>query len=625
MEAHLINKVPPPPSLGRQLLEFFGSLRLAMSLLAILIGACVVGTVVESRLDTAVAQTYVYDAPWFIAWLLMLCVNLICSAWVRYPWEKRLTGFVITHAGIVTILVGAIIGRVWGVEGHITLSKGEKPANFIVLPEHLIEVRTSQMKESWFKAVPLNVGVPTEKRRVQLQAGDAKVSVLGYAEELGIKTFVEEGGKDGKPAVQFVMQSAMVKEPIEQWLCLDDPERNRADLGPAVIRFERKTDSKPVRSSSPEFCREVHFVFAKIPEMSMVRSVEGASTGARAGYQMDPGASGAGLRGRLRLDVGDLAFDFPVAEVMGKTVPLKGTALKLKVLKYLPDFRMQGKEAVSVSEEPKNPALMFELSGKPPEGALLLARGPHGTVQDPAPISGKNSLTIRLAQDGKLDYTAVSKTKGITMGELQQGREVALGWADWRFTVARHVQNALIREELAPLSEGPYRPAGAAGIKVRVEKDDKSLTRWIAMASPEHFEVGGESVHVLFGQRLHPLGFTIGLEEFEVTRDEGTQNPAGFRSRVRFSGAGAAEEMEREISMNRPASFPEGLLSSLMGTSYKFSQASWNPNDLNQTTLQVLRDPGWSLKWIGSLMLCGGLVTMFYIVPYSRAKEGKVS
>jgi hypothetical protein len=41
------------------------------------------------------------------------------------------------------------------------------------------------------------------------------------------------------------------------------------------------------------------------------------------------------------------------------------------------------------------------------------------------------------------------------------------------------------------------------------------------------------------------------------------------------------------------------------------SQASWNPNDLTQSSVQILRDPGWLFKWTGSLILCAGLVTMF--------------
>ena len=36
-----------------------------------------------------------------------------------------------------------------------------------------------------------------------------------------------------------------------------------------------------------------------------------------------------------------------------------------------------------------------------------------------------------------------------------------------------------------------------------------------------------------------------------------------------------------------------------------------SPNDLSQSSVQILRDPGWFFKWTGSLVLCAGLVLMF--------------
>ena len=53
----------------------------------------------------------------------------------------------------------------------------------------------------------------------------------------------------------------------------------------------------------------------------------------------------------------------------------------------------------------------------------------------------------------------------------------------------------------------------------------------------------------------------------------------------------------------------------LTGINYKFSQAEWNPQNLEETTLQVLYDPGWLLKWIGSLGICVGIAIMFYWRP----------
>ena len=126
----------------KPLFRFCGSIKLAMLLMAVVIIATIIGTFVESRFDTSVAQSYVYDAPWFIAWLVLLCVNLIGAVLVRYPWKAHQTGFVITHAGIVVILVGAIIGRVWGFEGSITLFKGQEPSNFLLTGKQTLQAKT---------------------------------------------------------------------------------------------------------------------------------------------------------------------------------------------------------------------------------------------------------------------------------------------------------------------------------------------------------------------------------------------------------------------------------------------------------------------------------------------------
>jgi hypothetical protein len=56
---------------------------------------------------------------------------------------------------------------------------------------------------------------------------------------------------------------------------------------------------------------------------------------------------------------------------------------------------------------------------------------------------------------------------------------------------------------------------------------------------------------------------------------------------------------------------------------YKISQASWNPENVNQSTVQILRDPGWFLKWIGSLLVVIGVFMMFYLAPYRKQTEGE--
>ena len=110
-----------PAWLQNPLLAFFASVKLAMVLLAVLIVATIAGTIYESSFDARVARAYIYNASWFNFWLLLLSANLIFSAFSRMPWKRHHTGFLLTHLGIIVLLAGALIGRLYGVEGSRTI------------------------------------------------------------------------------------------------------------------------------------------------------------------------------------------------------------------------------------------------------------------------------------------------------------------------------------------------------------------------------------------------------------------------------------------------------------------------------------------------------------------------
>src|SRR5438309_12101568 len=123
--------------------KFFASLKLAVVLLAVLIVGAIAGTIWESSFDAKVARAYVYRAPWFNLWLVLLGANLIVSALSRWPWRKHHVAFLITHLGIITLLTGSLIGRTFGIEGTITLFKGEPPSNRLLVDQHQLRVRDS--------------------------------------------------------------------------------------------------------------------------------------------------------------------------------------------------------------------------------------------------------------------------------------------------------------------------------------------------------------------------------------------------------------------------------------------------------------------------------------------------
>jgi hypothetical protein len=137
------------------------------------------------------------------------------------------------------------------------------------------------------------------------------------------------------------------------------------------------------------------------------------------------------------------------------------------------------------------------------------------------------------------------------------------------------------------------------------------VEQWVGAGWRLSLPTGSFPIDVSYGWEVHRLPFGLVLEDFIVERNEGTDEPASFQSNLAMVLPDGVKDATGSCSMNQPANYPNAFWRSLTGLTYKISQASWNPNDLSQSSVQILRDPGWLGKWTGSLILCLGLVLMF--------------
>jgi hypothetical protein len=174
--------------------------------------------------------------------------------------------------------------------------------------------------------------------------------------------------------------------------------------------------------------------------------------------------------------------------------------------------------------------------------------------------------------------------------------------------------SARIETVTAPLPESDPRP-GRPAIHARLHSPSgqEGPARWIASGTSAILQTEGAASRIGYGLELQPLPFTVRLDSFEVPRDPGTDEPANFIASVTFAEEKQNLEVPARLQMNEPATFPPGFWPQVTGLSYKFSQAGWDPQNLNRTTLQVLHDPGWMLKWAGSLLVVAGIFSMFYL------------
>jgi hypothetical protein len=643
--------------------EFFASLKLAVVLLAVLIVAAIAGTIYESSFDAKVARAYVYGAPWFNLWLLLLGANLACSAFSRWPWRKHHLAFLITHLGIITLLIGSLIGRIWGVEGTITLFKGEPPTNRLLVNEHQLRVHDVDGIVKGYPAEFLHhPPTPQHPRDLGQLASGAHLQIVDYAPAIEGKlnpTPVSNGhapasaeAPAGRPAVHFTIATAMMNQRLDSWLLADDPQHGNFSMGLATIELKRgtaATSTSSITSTSkstskigePIDLEESIFAFSKAPDEQIGHVREGGSTGAKIRLS----APENGNKGQVIVSMGENEAKFDVAESLGRDVPIENTPFTLRMENYWPDFRIENGKPSSLSDQPNNPAVLVTIRGKGvpvaaaetnPHGSgkELAATGPASAGAMPAPgEEAPNHLTLFVADDGAITYELASRKNGKSSGKLDLNKPLTTGWADWQLVIDKTMPSAQPQMAFTPVKSEQTSAASSAaadlpdGVRLRVQQNGETFERW----APAGWQItipirqradSGSLTMVAYGWKI--IGLPIGLEllDFEVKRNEGSDSPAGFKSTLRVVTADG-ESATGACWMNHPFSFPSTWWRTWTGLTYKISQASWNPENLNQSTVQILRDPGWLLKWTGSLLVVIGVFMMFYLQPYRKQTEGE--
>lgn len=449
-----------------------------MTLLAVLIVASIIGTIYESSFDAKVARAYIYQAPWFNFWLALLAVNLGSVALSRWPWKKHHTGFLITHLGIIVLLIGSIVGRIWGVEGTMTLFKDQPPRKALIIDQRELYLREEGAPYQYvFPLEILNRKPTPEKPRSLWTTEDGwKIDVIDYSTDL-VTDFKPRAieGEGLAPVIHVKLHTAMMGQNLERWLAADLPEQSIFDLGLASLIFQRENqEAKP---------------------------------------------------------------------------------------------------------------------------------------------SSENYLILSYTNASELNYRLSSRKHGLSQGKLEMGKPLKTGWADWTLTIEQVLTNAILETVFEPKTGKKFSEAMTLeGIKLLATRENQRVEEWVPFGWRVGLSLGMMKLDAIYTWKTHQLPIGLELLNFEVERNEGTSEPASFKSQVRLTSLDHPAK-EGFCWMNHPANYPSAWWRVWTGLTYKISQASWNPENLNQSTVQILRDPGWFFKWMGSLLICCGIFALFYLRP----------
>jgi len=561
--------------MGRKLLNALGSLKLACVLLGAVALILAVATFYESNTGTQSALLNIYRTIWFNGLLGLLAINVAAAALIRWPWQKRQVGFVITHVGIIVLLGGCSAAFHYGTEGIIALHVGESPANEIRVDDEVLTaiVPNSELHAKALLRFKHNGAVRPRQLRL---SNDLWLTLDEHAGNSRAEQTIAAGNPTPNPALRFTIESAQAQQHLSDWVLANSPEQNQINLGPAVLRFITLDDAEQIRQLTNAVAD------ATPPQLGI--TIAGQT------YTIDPSAT-------------------------GKEFPLGTTGVQAIPGGYWPDFRLgTSNTPMSVTEEPNNPAaivtlrqadnqtrhaFVFAKPGLPPmvTGATNLEA--QLTLRAGTAVRG-SGITLGLASDGRVFYAAKAKA-GFTAGIAELGKAFEPGWMDFKITVNEVITNAIVTEQIVPAPETSE--SSTPALKVTAHAGNDTQTAWLRADQPSFLHVGDRMMHLFLGNDTLVLPFTVQLEKFEVEHDEGSDNVAGWKAHVIFEDATGKQE-KAVISMNHPAQF----------NGFKFAQASWNPDDLNFTVLQVKKDPvfvTW-LTWFGSGLIVLGTALLFY-------------
>lgn len=565
--------------------RFIGSIKLAIPLLSLIVIILIGATFYESQVGSVTVQQEIYQSPWFGGLMFLLAVNLGISALSRYPWRgARKVGFAITHLGLIVIIAGSAAVIHLGMEGMLLVRIDSFANNQIRVQGDLLQVMDSQgeVKQGNIFVDQNGVFSPHFLAGLELE---------GYSDN-AIKTvdFVE-AGEVKNPAVKLNLSSQRMGQNIDQSLAVAPQSYSQITLGLAELAIV-KTESQG--------------------ELEQLLS--------------PPETTNQHPWGTIELISSNPNQIIDVQNNLAKTVKLDD--LEIKITDFFPDFRLDDNNLPSTaSANLNNPTVLLELtSSKVKERWFVFAKADFPPIR--SVISGEKIANLQInytvqtppAEDyfnvivtdkDELYYTAKS-SHGFKSGKLNVGESVTPGWADFQITLQAYIPHAQLQRKIVPVDSKQI--AGSPALLVKTPSGKET---WLPWGEPTTMEEPDGEIYASFSPKLLTLPFGVKLEDFIVERNEGSQSVAMWTSQIRIEDPINGVSEQRNVWMNHPTWYH----------GWKIAQASWNPGDLQQSTLQVKREPTWvtMLTWLGSSLVVIGIAVMFYAPVIIKSVKNRQS
>lgn len=205
---------------------------------------------------------------------------------------------------------------------------------------------------------------------------------------------------------------------------------------------------------------------------------------------------------------------------------------------------------------------------------------------------------IRLYQDQRqaLNYALYSKESPTPFkkGQLKEGDTIQTGWMGLELKALRYFSKAQQKYEVKALDRPTPNTRPSARVRYNGQESYLLLNDYIKVFTDEWVYL------VAYTNKRVPLGFEISLANFKKSDYPGTMRAMAYQSEVHYG-----DNEKAVISMNEPLKYK----------SFYLYQASFEESPTGQARASILsvnHDPGRIWKYSGSLMMCLGVILLFY-------------
>jgi len=564
----------------QNVLDFFRSMKLAVSVLVYFTIAVIIGTLILQNVEPArYLQSYspgfykfvklltlqdTYHSVWFSGLVILLNINILICTLNHLPIRKKKIGFFLIHLSIVIVVIGGSISAFFGMKGYINFHEGETVNEFQL-------TQYNQMLD--------------QKRQMGFQLRLDKFEVDHYAPDYRVYVYTRSDSKNkfGMPYsfkstenAEYPVTNAHGTLKILKYFP-DYAVREVAkatDTGPGAVKVVLHEENHSQTAFFFDMTGDDRFFMPNQKGMIVFK------------WNMPKNLAATVSEQKL------LTVSFPdgrhqlISVQEGESYPFTPDTT-LRVGRFFPSFSIDDKtkEIVSAGSKPDNPALELIFENKITKEKTtqwVFANFPdftHGkklpgnaTIHFTFVPTMKDKPVYVVTANGHYAWTKNGKT--FKKGTLDNNR-LTLGNLTFEF-------NSFI----------PH----AKKVKEEFNRSEKANNPVVRV----QWEQNGQKEVAMLGASDKTATFMDNGRVALLLRNK-DDSPKAYRSYLSVLKDGKVV-MKKKVEVNDPLRFG----------GYYFYQSNYDPKDPTYSGISVVRDPGVYIVFLGFIMLTIGGILRFY-------------